>query len=98
MLSEGEKDALFSKMLATISTDAPISYEVPEKNWELAAHTQDILSLCDELEFYSLKKRLGAKSKAESVEENDSKEEEKIDKTAFAETSIALWLLHSDRS
>ncbi|KKW17426.1 hypothetical protein A3C86_00755 [Candidatus Kaiserbacteria bacterium RIFCSPHIGHO2_02_FULL_49_16] len=96
-LSEGEKDALFSKMLATISTDAPILFEVPEKTWKLEDYAQDILSLCDELEFYSLKKRLGAKSKAESPEDNP-KEEEKIDKTTLAETSIALWLLHSDRS
>ena len=97
MLSEGEKDAVFSKMLATIRADVPISYEVPEKTWSVEENLQNILSLCDELEFYSLKKRLVAKSKSESSRDS-SQEEEAVDKDALAETSIALWLLHSDRT
>jgi 5'-3' exonuclease len=32
-LIEGEEDAEFSKQLATIRTDAPIHFEIPEKEW-----------------------------------------------------------------
>lgn len=99
LVQEGEKDALFSKQLATIHTDAPISYEVPEKEWHINDHAQTVLSLCDELEFHSLKKRISGASKHEqsASAEAPARKEEAVDAGALQETSIALWLLHSDR-
>ncbi|MDO8562028.1 MAG: DNA polymerase [bacterium] len=104
LLHDGEKDAAFSKMLATIRTDAPIAFEVPEKEWNIEEHLEDILSLCDELEFNSLKARfryvlnppdapagLPAEAGAQAGAEST------VDKDALEETAIALWLLHSDK-
>ncbi|MDO8481875.1 MAG: DNA polymerase [bacterium] len=100
LLLEGEKDALFSKKLATIHADAPISYEIPEERWRMEEHLEDILSLCDELEFQSLKTRLrGASNPADSPKgEIHTKTEDAVDKNILEEASIALWLLHSDRT
>src|SRR3989344_5281777 len=99
LVQGGEKDALFSKQLATIYTDAPISYDVPAQSWRIEDHVQTVLSLCDELEFHSLKKRLSpAKSIHKESAELPEKEEESVGATILQETSIALWLLHSDRT
>ena len=97
LVQDGEKEALFSKKLATIHTDAPVFYEVPTQHWRIEDHVQTVLSLCDELEFHSLKKRLSpAKSIHKESAELPEKEEESVDATILQETSIALWLLHSD--
>lgn len=99
LLEEGEKDALFSKSLATIRRDAPITFAQPDHEWRIEDHVQGILSLCDELEFQSLKKRLpGAAKPAQGADaEAPATEGEAVDAEVLQETSIALWLLHSDR-
>ena len=97
LLAEGEKDAKFSKMLATIRTDAPISFAIPEKEWGIENNLENILSLCDELEFRTLKERIRAEFRAKNGDAGKSgAREEKVDAEALEETSLALWLLHSD--
>ncbi len=99
LLKGGKKDALFSKELATIRTDAPISFEVPKEGWTLAAHAQAIAALCDELEFRSLKERVRSLAGKGVLPEEAGPLRpalEEIDPDALRETSVALWLLHSD--
>lgn len=100
LLLGGERDAEFSKKLATIHTDAPITYEVPEKSWRMEEHLGDIISLCDELEFHALKSRLRSALAPDGSPEVDAraKIEEAVDKNALQEASVALWLLQSDRT
>ena len=99
LVQEGEKEALFSKKLATIHTDAPISYEVPKKDWRIDDYLPDIISLCDELEFHSLKSRLSSTLKSDSPEgEARAKAENAVDAGKLTEASVALWLLHSDKT
>ena len=96
LLAEGEKDAEFSKMLATIRTDAPVSFVLPEKEWRIEDNLQNILSLCDELEFRSLKERLHGAFRAKAAPEAHDESEENVDQDVLKETAIALWLLHSE--
>jgi DNA polymerase-1 len=105
LLREHRADAEMSKKLATISHDAPIDFKVPEKKWQLADHLEAINALCDELEFKSLKERVrmaartGQITEAEIAEENtDSAPLPEVNSDLLAETSVALWLLHSDTS
>ena len=49
LLKEHEEDALFSKMLATIRTDAPIAFSLPKEDWEIRGRLDKILALFDEL-------------------------------------------------
>ena len=106
LLSEGEKDALFSKHLATVSTDAPIQFTLPARAWSLEDYTHSIASLCDTYEFRSLKERAQALVKKMAGKTPTSEQaalfapeperEEEVDARALAETSVALWLVHSD--
>src|SRR5262249_15846534 len=60
LLKDGKSDAFFSKQLATISSDAPITFTLPKSHWHLVDHAATAAALCDELEFKSLKQRINA--------------------------------------
>lgn len=97
LLQEGEEAAKFSKMLATIRRDAPVTFELPDHPWRIEDHAEGIIALCDELEFRSLKERVpGLRSRKKGAEEEAMRDEKSVDPRAFREVSIALWLLHSD--
>lgn len=100
LLKEHEEDALFSKMLATIRTDAPVAFKLPEAVWGNGATLPRIVTLFDELGFRSLKNRartvLGSSEEAE--EETVTESEEDLDQTKLQEAQVLLWLLASDYS
>jgi DNA polymerase-1 len=56
LLKNGEDEALFSKELATIGTN--ISIEVPEQAFDLEKAKKDLLNLCEEYNFTSVKRKL----------------------------------------
>ena len=58
LLKKGEEEAEFSKMLATIHRDVPISFQLPEKEWREAVQLEKILKLFQELEFRTLGARV----------------------------------------
>ncbi|MCR4281321.1 MAG: DNA polymerase [Candidatus Kaiserbacteria bacterium] len=100
MLQEGEKDAMFSKQLATIRRDAPILFVQPDHPWRMEDHAQGILALCEKLEFNSLKSRLHSVLGPEASPEAgvQAKAEGAVNKKALEETAVAFWLLQSDRT
>jgi DNA polymerase-1 len=71
LLKNGKEEALFSKMLATIRRDAPITFELPAKKWREDFDFTKIETLFKELEF----RNLGARVKAvvEGKEEGEAK-------------------------
>lgn len=97
LLLDGKSDAQFSKGLATIHADVPISFELPGRMWHLEDSAASIAATLDELEFRALKERLrgviGSKGDAAAPGAADA---DGIDPVALEETSIALWLLRSD--
>ncbi len=100
LLKEHEEDALFSKMLATIRTDAPIAFKLPEERWSARERLDKILALFDSLGFRSLRGRarnviLGEGETAEEAEEPSAPQEE-VDPTRLSEAQVMLWLLASD--
>ncbi len=98
LLKNGKSDAAFSKTLATIHPNVPISFELPKRQWHLSEHAESIMAVCDELEFKSLKERVRNTHTKAGVSEKDAPEEgiQKVDPAALRETALALWLLHSD--
>ena len=58
LLEEGEEEAKFSKMLATIRRDAPIDFVLPEKRWQDGLDLQKAEALFQELEFRTMGERL----------------------------------------
>ena len=94
LIKENEEEALFSKMLATIRRDAPITFTLPKVTWRDNIDTERIFTLFAELGFRTLTTRVQnlfhiAVTEASSVGEV-------VDEKRLQETALALWLLSSD--
>ncbi len=97
LLKTGRESATLSKVLATIRTDVPIKFELPDHHWRIQDHAATAVAMCDELEFRSLKERI-SRVAAEAFDEPYEAEPEAAapDEQVLKETAVALWLLHSD--
>jgi DNA polymerase-1 len=58
LLKEGEEEAQFSKMLATIRIDVPVTFTLPEREWREMADADKIVTLFSELGFRTLGARV----------------------------------------
>lgn len=58
LLKDGEEEAKFSKMLATIRRDAPIDFVLPAKSWHDSVSLEKVIPLFTELEFRTLAVRM----------------------------------------
>ncbi len=105
LLKEHEEDALFSKMLAMIRTDAPIAFKLPDAVWKDGQTLPKVLALFDELGFRSIKQRARAvfgqggeefTPTADESEAEAEKEIEDIPVDRLIEAKVMLWLLASD--
>ena len=103
LLREHEEDATFSKMLATIRTDAPIAYHLPEKDWNECVAVPTIFALFEKFGFRSLRPRAQALFGAGQAEDDETEdegapsiEEESISSDRSAEARVMVWLLCSD--
>lgn len=99
ILKNNEEEALFSKTLATIRTDAKIDFKLPTKTWVETFDTGEAEKLFNELEFRTL---IGRVKKLE-VRNATSSEPEVVfrtesDKLEIKKLAIALWLINSDRT
>lgn len=99
LLEEGEEEAKFSKMLATIRRDAPIDFEIPKEEWVCGLDTTKAKKLFMELEFRTMGARLddlvsknGTENKSKEIEAKDNNYNE----DEIEETKIALWVLNSN--
>jgi len=108
LLEDGEEEANFSKMLATIRRDAPIDFVLPKNVWRENFDSTKIKTLWAELDFRTLGSRLDDVINGKKVLEK-GKSEEKGDKTKPGglfesgeniqkqkELFIAIWLLNSN--
>lgn len=98
LLKENQEEAEFSKMLATIQCDVPISFEIPQKTWFENINPEKIKDLFRELEFRSLLVRVdtifGEASADHLMEENQVD----INPEKLAEAKIMVWILDSSIS
>ncbi len=106
LLKEGEEEAQFSKLLATIRRDAPISIVIPDKKWKEGVNLDLLTKFLQGLEFRSLVPRV-QKTFASTTQSffgpeqtaNDKKTETKaLDKDELRETALALWVVDSNFS
>lgn len=96
LLKDGEEEAQFSKMLATIRTDALDSFSVSDTHWRARSDTDLILKLFTELGFRAVTdriKQLFSMTDDEAVAAvHDVSEQEHL------EAAILLWLIESERT
>ena len=108
LLANGEDEALFSKMLATIRRDAPITYKLPKTEWKESFIPEDAAKLFSELEFKSLavkiKQLYGKKGKDKDEDLGGAKKvslfgsETPVDPRMLREAALGLWVLNSDKT
>lgn len=107
---EGKEDAEFSKMLATIKTDVPLDFVLPEQAWKQRMNVTELKALFAELEFKSLGARVDAVlrggEKGEAGEMGETGETGEggphathkltTSPTQLSEAQLMLWLVRSD--
>lgn len=95
LLKNGEEEAKFSKMLATIRRDAPIDFILPEQKWKEGLDLKKAENLFGELEFRNMGQRLKAVLGIERLKD-EKIEKEKIEEKEMEETLVALWVADSN--
>ncbi|MEX0930631.1 MAG: DNA polymerase [Candidatus Paceibacterota bacterium] len=111
LLEENKDEAEFSKMLATIRTDAPVEFALPEREWRESIDFEKTREVFQRFEFRNLEQRLREviateDEKLKLQEEKDEQEAARadeidkmngggIDPRELTETAIALWLVTS---
>ncbi len=98
LLKNGEEEAQFSKMLATIRTDAPIDFKLSATAWRQHADTEKILALFGEFGFRTLGARVRTLFELAPEKEVEIAAATVADPHALTEASILLWLLESERT
>ncbi|MBA3733436.1 hypothetical protein H0W91_03625 [Patescibacteria group bacterium] len=94
LLKEGEEEALFSKMLATIRHDAPINFTLPEKVWRDEIDMKKAQTLFIEFEFRMLGAKiaevLALEQPVELIREESAEE--------ISEVGLLLWVVDSNKT
>lgn len=96
LLKEGKEDAEFSKMLATIRTDALEEFILKDSEWKELADTEAIIKLYSELGFRNVTDRV--KKLFDITLVDDEAMVAEVGETELQEASILLWLLESERT
>lgn len=94
LLRDNEEEALFSKMLATIRRDAPVTFTLPEHTWREGLEAERVLGLFAELGFRTLTTRVQTLFNMPITTEVQASED--IPAVRTGEVALALWLLSSD--
>ena len=103
LLTEGEEEALFSKMLATIRRDAPIDFVLPEKTWKESFDQSKANDLFLDLDFRTMGSRLssvvygsdeGNSGDQSALEQKEPAEV--VPEAELEEVTLALWVLDSN--
>lgn len=99
LLKAGEEEAQFSKMLATIRTDAPIDFSLTATAWRTHAQPEVVMALFSEFGFRTLMSRVqqlfqtGAEPSGLMVAAPVT-----VPAADLVRASIMLWLLESERT
>jgi len=95
LLLDGEEEALFSKTLATIRRDAPITFSLPGETWRAGVKLTAVEQLFDQLEFRMLKERI---KNLFEPRQGLTLPKAKESSSAPRELQIAVWLLNPEQT
>lgn len=96
LLRDGEDEALFSKMLATIRRDAPTPYITPETTWGDGIDMEKLEALFTEFEFRGMMARVKQSLGLEEKAEDKTQSQEEVPPEEFKRAQIVLWLINSE--
>jgi DNA polymerase-1 len=97
LLIENEEEAIFSKTLATIRTDAPIHFKLPD-NWRKCLDLDALLELFKTLEFRTMGERVRnvLETKGDAIKKAKEPKEEKLDIPEDKSLMLATWVVDSN--
>ncbi|MFM2339505.1 MAG: polymerase polymerase protein [Candidatus Parcubacteria bacterium] len=98
LLKDGEEEAMFSKMLATIRTDAPILVDVASLRWREKLDGERISALFGEFGFRTLGARVKNIVGAVMPEAAPLTATTAVSRKQLTRLQIFLWLLESERT
>jgi len=96
LLQDGKEDAEFSKMLATIRTDAIDSFDVATAEWREHADIEGIQNLFSEFGFRNMTSRI--ERLFDVVLVDNVADAAKVGEADIQKAGILLWLLESERT
>jgi DNA polymerase-1 len=94
LLKNGEEEAMFSKMLATIRTDAPIYFVLPEREWRDGVDMKKVQDVFSVFEF----RTLGMKFAEALSLDIPQKEEVQGSTEEIREAGLLLWVIDSNKT
>lgn len=95
LLLENEEEALFSKTLATIRTDAPINFVLPSE-WRQNLDLDTLLKCFNDLEFRTMGERVKTLLKIEFKQEKSNMLTPSVNTQEVKELCLALWMIDSN--
>ncbi len=102
LLKDHEDEALFSKTLAMIRLDAPVTFTLPQTTFREGIDVEAFAAMAHEFEFRTLPNRLatvlGTNGDNKNMPEVEAEPAEVIDPVEIQKLSIAVWLLNSELS
>ncbi|MEM9337070.1 MAG: DNA polymerase [Patescibacteria group bacterium] len=96
LVADNREEAEFSKMLATIRLDAPITFALPEQTWQEKLDLEQLLTLFAELGFRTLGNRVQLLFGDSDSHDEITETGENVPEQDIKEAAMALWLLESD--
>ena len=96
LIQSGKEEADFSKVIATIRHDAPITFELPKKSWKDAVNISKALEIFEQYELRTLPNRLHDSLGLSHLIKPETAEEEMLDESTIHESAVKLWLIDSD--
>lgn len=93
LLNDQREEAEFSKMLATIRTDAPVEFELPGETWAISVDQEEAQKLFDELEFRTYGARLAKVLGTEAVKKEV---ETPQDPDLLEKLKVMVWVYDSN--
>ncbi len=96
ILTQGEEEALFSKTLAEIRRDAPITFTLPEKTIFQGIEHDKVFENLKKFEFKSLESRFRGLFGSGGNEEIQEEPRPSVDTKELEETTLALWVVNSE--
>lgn len=100
LIRDGQEEAEFSKVIATIRLDVPVEFKMPEKSWKDAVDIERAIEIFESYELRTLPSRLRSSLGLSQMvkPEAESENETVLPGEALRQAAIKLWLIDSDRT
>jgi DNA polymerase-1 len=98
LIRAGREEAEFSKVIATIRLDAPITFVMPEHSWKDAVDIDRAIEIFESYELRSLPTKLRSSLGLSQLVQKPNKDISTLSEKELKETALKLWLIDSDET